>query len=205
MPVSGREPGPQRGRGAGVSGGSAATCAAPAVGMRIPCSRDWPKAPPSAPWPGCAAAGAATTRPVRTATEAARASMTRTMPQPTNACAGSVLPSLPRPAACASYRRAAAFAMHGGPASSETRVSLRQDRTCDHPAQDRAVAGRNPRRATKLRRAGGAIGVQEMRPGMHPKRCTAEAAFGICRPVVIGETGFVPATARPPAGFPTFL
>ncbi len=39
-----------------------------------------------------------------------------------------------------------------------------------------------------------------MHPEMHPMTMHRASAFPLCREIVIGETGFEPATARPPAG-----
>jgi hypothetical protein len=46
----------------------------------------------------------------------------------------------------------------------------------------------------------GAIGVQSLHPGMHPVTMHRTSAYRTLQGFVIGETGFKPATARPPAG-----
>jgi hypothetical protein len=76
----------------------------------------------------------------------------------------------------------------------------RDDRD-DSTVADRCRAARRAARRRDRRLASsGAAGTRSLSPWMGPDRSTSP-----CRTLVIGETGFEPATARPPAGCATRL
>jgi hypothetical protein len=100
-------------------------------------------------------------------------------------------------------RRIASWRSEPAPPAHSSATS--QIRGSDHPVQNRVRERFRSRRCAKSRRAGSQTG-SKLGPQIGPRVNTpAKRSNALCRENVIGETGFEPATSRPPAGCATRL
>ena len=72
--------------------------------------------------------------------------------------------------------------------------------TCDRPARNREVAGPKPTFLSQSQPPRGTNGAQDLNPVSYPAPLHLQIVFCALQGLLIGETGFEPAAARPPAG-----
>src|SRR5439155_21282682 len=71
--------------------------------------------------------------------------------------------------------------------------------SCGISARARTVAGSKLRWRAQPAHSGAQMGAT-LHPKVRPGQYTAQTLIAVCREIVVAETGFEPATARPPAG-----